>query len=298
MRDRTAAHAGGDWRDAGGDRRDAAAAPSPEAPPSPLDRIAVVLHEPQDLVNVALLIRAMKNMGLGRLRVVRPGEPFDPRRIDGIAHGTQDVVEAAELPDGLDEALADATWVVGTSARRRAERVEWWSPEEAAERLLARAAEGDVALLFGREDRGLSNEDLDRCHAVVSVPVSPAHPSMNLAHAAVVIFYELRKAALRAGEASRRDLTSKKRRHTPPATVEDLEAFFAAWERAMREIGLFHGVDPVPKMRSFRNIFQRADLDRREVKLLQAAAYEAIHYAERERARARQEVERSGTAGD
>ncbi len=258
---------------------------------SPLDRIVVVLHEPQDLVNVALVVRAMKNMGLRRLRVVRPGEPFDPHRIDGIAHGTEDLVAATRLLGSLEEALADLTYVVGTSARRRAERVQWWSAAEAAERLVGSDADREVALLFGREDRGLSNEELDLCHAVISIPVSPEHPSLNLGHAAAILFYELRKAALRAGEAVGRDLSSKKRRHTPPATVEELERFFGVWERAMHEIGLFHGVDPGPKMRSFRSIFQRSDADRREVKLLQAAAYEIIHYAERERARARQELE-------
>lgn len=255
-----------------------------------LNGVVVVLHEPQDLVNVALVIRAMKNMGLGRLRVVRPGEPFDPWRISGIAHDTEDLLEAAELPNSLDEALADATLVVGTSARRRAERVQWWTPTEVADQVVGRA--GQVAILFGREDRGLSNQDLDRCHAVVSIPVSPAHPSMNLGQAAAIIFYELRKAALRAGEASKPDLSAKTRRAAPPASVDELEALFAAWEQAMSEIRFFHGIDPLPKMRSFRNIFQRADLDRREAKLVQAAAYEVIHFAARERARAREETKR------
>lgn len=263
----------------------------------PLDRVIVVLHEPRDLVNVALVIRAMKNMGLARLRVVRPVEPFDPWRIDGIAHDTHDIVAAAELPDSLEEALADTGFVVGTSARRRAERVEWWTPEEAADSVLEHAVGRDVAILLGREDRGLSNRDLDRCHAVISIPVSPEHPSLNVAHAAAIVFYELRKAALGAGAARPRDLSTKKRRHTPPARVEDLEALFAAWERAMSEIGLFHGVDPLPKMRSFRNIFQRADMDRREVDLMRAAAYEVIRHAERERARARQELEAASGGG-
>ena len=258
---------------------------------SPLERIVVVLHEPQDLVNVALVIRAMKNMGLRRLRLVRPAEPFDPYRIDGIAHDTEDLVAATRQFTSLEEALADLTYVVGTSARRRAERVEWWEPGGAAERLLAPEPDRELGLLFGREDKGLSNRDLDLCHAAISIPVAPEHPSLNLGHAAAIIFYELRKRALLAGEAPGRDLSSKKRRTTPPATVEELERFFRVWERAMDEIGLFHGVDPEPKMRSFRSLFQRADADRRELKLLQAAAYEVIHYAERERARVRQELQ-------
>lgn len=268
----------------------------------PLKRIVVVLHEPQDLVNVALVVRAMSNMGLHRLRVVRPAEAFDPYRIEGIAHDTSDIVAGIRLLDTLDDALTDAACVLGTSARRRAERVAWWSPEEAAGRILERARSGTVALLFGREDKGLSNEDLDRCHAVVSIPADPEHPSLNLGHAAAILFYELRKAALLAGLAEARQMPPKRRREAPPATSAEMAAFFQVWEDAMSEVGLFHGVDPGSKMRSFRRLFLRADPDRRELGLLQAAAYEVLHYVRREAARLRQEVEgecggRSGRQG-
>lgn len=258
--------------------------------PSLLDRVFVVLHRPNDLVNVALVIRAMKNMELSRLRIVRPDEPFDPRRLEGIAHGTGDLIAATELHETLDAALGDASWVLGSSARRRSSRQQWWTPADAAPRILQRAEGADVALLFGPEDRGLSNAELDRCHAVLSVPVSPDHPSLNLAHAALLVFYELRLEALRRGEAERRDLSSKQRRTTAPASAEALEAFFSLWEEAMEVVGLFHGIEPLPKMRTFRSIFQRAELDLRELGLLEAAAYEVIHYAERERARARQRL--------
>jgi TrmH family RNA methyltransferase len=247
----------------------------------------VVLHEPQDLVNIALIVRAMKNMGLSRLRVVRPTE-FDAYRIEGIAHETEDVVRGAELFHKLDEALADMTYVVGTTARRRASRQLWWTPEDAAWAMVPRAERGPIALLFGREDRGLSNEALDRCHALISIPTSPEHPSMNLAHAALIVFYELRKAAVETTDLEGRDLSHKKRQTTPPASVEELESFFSTWERALETLGFFRGIDPVPKMRSFRSLFQRTDPDRRELGLLQAAAHEIIHFAERERARARE----------
>ena len=277
-----------------------AAARAPEAVPedgavtrSVPEGLVVVLHEPNDLVNVALVIRAMKNMGLSRLRVVRPAEPLDPYRLEGIAHGTDDLIARLERFESLNEAIADAAWVLGSSARRRSSRQQWWTPADAAPRILDRAATGGVALLFGPEDRGLSNEELDRCHAVISVPTSPEHPSLNLAHAALLVFYELRLERLRRGEAVDRDLSSKQRRTTPPASAEELERFFEVWQEAMETVGLFHGIDPLPKMRTFRTIFQRAELDRRELGLLEAAAYEVIHYAERERARARQRLEGS-----
>jgi TrmH family RNA methyltransferase len=259
---------------------------------SALDRTVVVLDEPQDLVNIALTVRAMKNMGLDRLRVVRPAE-YDAYRITGIAHDTEDVVERIEVYDTLAEGLEDVQFVLGATARRRSSRQSWSTPEEAAAHIVGRSDR--VALLFGREDRGLSNEKLDLCHGLVSIPTNPRHTSMNLGHAAVIVFYELRKAVERAEGAEPRDLSYKRRRQSPIATHEELEAFFTIWETAMHDIGLFHGIDPLPKMRSFRSLFQRADLDRREVGLLQAAAYEAIHFAARERKRAREHAEAEAT---
>ena len=249
-----------------------------------LDRTVIVLHEPQDVVNIALVVRAMKNMGLSRLRLVNPAE-FDAWRITGIAHDTHDVVERVRVFDDLASALADVGYALGATARRRSTRQDWWNPEEAAARLGARDA--SLAVVFGREDRGLSNEALDLCHGLVCIPTNPEHTSMNLAHAAVIIMYELRKAALGAEDWTERDLSFKERRQTPPALHAELEAFFDTWQQAMEEIGLFHGIDPIPKMRSFRNMFQRADLDRRELGLILATAYEVLNFAEREKKRAR-----------
>ncbi len=253
------------------------------APNDQLDQTFIILHEPQNLVNIALVIRAMKNMGLTRLRLVRPAV-FDVWRIGGIAHDTSDIAERVELFDDLPAALADANYVLGVTARRRAHRQEWWSPDEAARTLSARGE--PLAIVFGREDRGLSNDALDHCHGLVSIPTNPEHSSMNLAHAAVIIFYELRQAVLGSVDWTARDMSFKKRRQTPPASHEDLEDFFQKWRLAMEEIGLFHGIDPIPKMRSFRSLFQRADLDLREVGLIKATAFEILNFAEREKRRA------------
>lgn len=257
-----------------------------------LDRTCIVLHEPQDVVNIALVIRAMKNMGLSRLRLVNPAE-FDAWRITGIAHDTEDVVERIRIFDDLPSALADVSYVLGATARRRSTRHEWWSPEGAATEFASPAGgrEGRLAVVFGREDRGLSNEALDLCHGLVCIPTNPDHTSMNLAHAAVIILYELRKAALGPADWEGRELEGKRRRRTPPALHGELEEFFDIWERAMEEAGLFHGIDPAPKMRSFRNIFQRADLDRRELGLLLAVAYEVLNFARREKKRARERAD-------
>lgn len=250
---------------------------------SALSRFVVILHEPQKLVNVALVVRAMKNMGLEKLRIVRCREPFDPDRLEGIAHDTHDVVAATKLYESLDEALANVSLVVGTSARRRASRIRWWMPADAAVHLLEQAPTTAVALLFGPEDRGLSNPELDRCHTVISIPTEPGHPSLNLGHAALLVFYEIRNAAVRAGQAELPDLTQKKRRQCPPATAAERESFFQLWEDALETIDFFQDVDATTKMRYFRSIFQRIDLDQRELGLLRSVAYEITHYARRVR---------------
>lgn len=251
---------------------------------APLDGLVVVLHRPRDLVNIALVIRAMKNMGLARLRVVDAGE-WDEVRLEGIAHGTMDLIRAAGHFDTLEAALADAVRVVGTTARRRTHPREWSTPEEAAPELLARTSDGPVALVFGPEDRGLTNEELDLCHELLSIPANPDHPTLNLAHAALLVFYEMRRAARRAGAVGTRDLSPGKDRTAPPSTAGELEEFFGVWRDALDTVGFFHGIEPGPKMRSFRSLFRRADPDRRELGLLEAAAYEVIHYARRLRAR-------------
>src|SRR3954451_4715803 len=169
-----------------------------------LEGIVVVLWQTQDHVNVAGTIRAMKNFGLARLRLVSPAL-WDPWRIEGIAHGTQDVVERTELFDTLDEALADCQYVVGMTARARRAKRAVARPRDLAPELLTRGREageggaGPVALLFGREDKGLSNEALDLCHRPCIIPTTPGHSSLNLAQAVLLTAYELWMAA--AGQA-------------------------------------------------------------------------------------------------
>ena len=189
-----------------------------------LARFVVVLYQPQDLVNIALVIRAMKNMGLSRLRLVSPAE-FDGYRITGIAHDTEDVVEAVELFDDFDSAVGDAVRVAATTARRRSSRQTWSDPESGASSLVDRSSDGTIAIVFGREDKGLPNEILDRCHESICIPTNPSHSSLNLGHAAVILFYEIRRAVDRAIGLESRDLSGKRRDQAPPATAEQLEQF-------------------------------------------------------------------------
>lgn len=241
---------------------------------NPLDHVCIVLDEPQDLVNIAGVIRAMKNMGLSRLRLVRPAE-FDPWRITGIAHRSADIVDSTEQYDTLDAALADAVYVVGTTARARTAKRNYGRPRALAPAILDRTARGLVAILFGREDRGLSNEALDRCHTVAIIPTAPEYPSLNLAHAVLILAYELFLAA--GGED--RPLPSGKRR-SEAASARDLEAMFQALEAALHAIEFFKGREPESVMRTLRTLFARAEPDLREARLVRAIGFEVTHYLE------------------
>ena len=244
-----------------------------------LDGIVVVLWQTQDHVNIAGTIRAMKNFGLTRLRLVSPAL-WDPWRIEGIAHGTQDVVQRAQLFDTLEEALADCQYVVGMTARARRAKRAVARPRDLAAELLARgrqAAEvGPVALLFGREDKGLSNEALDLCHRTCIIPTNPAHASLNLAQAVLLTAYELWMAAAGGSQEFR-----PPRRTAPPPSVEFLEIVFADLERALWAIDFFKTRNTESVMRTLRELVRRADVDHREAGFIRAMAIEVIKYLKR-----------------
>lgn len=242
------------------------------------ENVVVVLNEPQDLVNVAGSARAMMNMGLRRLRLVQPAE-YDERRITGIAHGAEVILERIEFPDTLDAALADAVHVVGTTARRRADRHVWEHPREAAPDLVVRAHDerGPVALVFGREDVGLTNEQLDRCDRILTVPTDRRRSSLNLAQAVLVIAYELRMA----GPGSDVKLP-RPRRDALPATSEQFQRLFEDMERALDRIDFYAPRNPDIILRTFRAIYRRADLDVREANLVRSMFIEFRKYIEKE----------------
>lgn len=235
--------------------------------------IVVVLHEPQELANIAHVIRAMKNFGLADLRLVSPQE-FDAYRIEGIAHRSADVLARVAHFDDLDAALADCVHVAGFSARERTAKRSGQRPRDAAAETLAREADGTVALLFGREDKGLSNAALDRCHRIVTVPSGPDYPSLNLGHAVAIALYEL---ALARGAGERP--FKAPRREALQATAAQLEALFADTEAALRAIGFFKAHVEVQVLRTLRDLVHRVPLDEREAKLLRAMAIKVARRA-------------------
>jgi TrmH family RNA methyltransferase len=242
---------------------------------SALDNVVVVLHEPQNLVNIAGVVRAMKNMGLARLRLVNPAE-FDGWRIGGIAHRSQDIVEKAEIFETLDEALADSVFVVGTTARARTAHRNYVRPRDIAPKVVEHAQEGPVALVFGREDRGLGNEALDLCHMAAIIPTNPDYSSLNLAQAALLMSYEIFLAAQEETGPLPRG-----RRSTRPATVEELENTYAALEQGLHRIEFYKAREPAAIMRTLRTLVSRSEPDLQEAGLLRAIGFEMAKYFDR-----------------
>ena len=254
-------------------------------PDSVLSNVHVVLFEPQNQINIAAVIRAMKNMGVSSLRLVRPVE-YDPYRVEGIAHDTADIIERIRHFDDLDAALADCVHVAAYTARRRAAKWIVRDPRQSAADVIAAAPHGPVALLFGREDKGLPNEALDRARTVVNIPTTD-HASLNLAQAVLVALYELHVAA---GDATR--AIAPPRDEAPPATSEQYERLFANASEALEIIAFFKTRFPEHIMRSVRSLAFRANPDAREIELMRAMAIEVVRATERERKQHRVELER------
>ena len=225
-------------------------------------------------MNIAATVRAMKNMGVSRLRLVNAVE-FDPWRLEGIAHDTHDVIQQIETFTGLEAALADCVRVAGFTARRRAATRPVATPRECADELLGFAADGPVALLFGREDHGLSNEALDRAHLVVTIPTTE-HASLNLAQAVLVALYELHLAA---ADATRRMRGPRKEARAP--TTEEYELFFSDAARTLEQMDFFKTRNAEHIMRTVRSLAYRAAPDARELALMRAMAIEVVRTIER-----------------
>jgi TrmH family RNA methyltransferase len=235
----------------------------------------LVLVNPQDIVNIASAVRIAKNFGIQQMRLVNP-EVFDPYRIEGIAHNTADLVARIELFDSLEGAIGDCVFTTVLTARERAAKRRVLRPKEAALALLEESVAGPVAMVAGREDSGLTNAELDLCHAVVTISTDPAHRSLNLAQAVAILAYE--SWNVRGGE----DLPLKPpRNQAAPATSQQLEELFADWSRALWAIDFFKTRLPDNVMRSFREIVFRAAPDGREASLLRAMGIEVVRFLDR-----------------
>jgi tRNA (cytidine32/uridine32-2'-O)-methyltransferase len=209
--------------------------------------------------NIGATARAMRTMGLERLTLVAPAE-FPSPQATARAAGADDVLERARVCAGLEEALADCRFVIGASARLRALPWPAVSPREAAPRLLAEAAQGEVAVVFGRESSGLTNDELARCHALLHIPSNPGYSSLNLAMAVQIVAYELRLASL--------EEIAPVEREDPLASLEDLERFYEHLERTLVAAGFLNPDNPRHLMLRMRRLFSRALPEDKEVRIL------------------------------
>ena len=240
-----------------------------------LNAVTVVLYESQDQINIGAIVRAMKNMGVHDLRLIRPCA-YDPTRIEQVAHDTRDIVERIRHFDTIDEALADCVRVIAFSGRRRAARWLRHTPRTAATDLLEYAESGRVAIMFGREDHGLPNDALDRAHAVATIPTTE-HFSLNVAQACLLALYELH---VQAGDVTRRIAGPKHAAGTP--SMAEFEQTFADASSALEAIAYFKTRNPELVMRAVRSMVFRAAPDARELLLVRTAAIEVLRTIERE----------------
>ena len=210
--------------------------------------------------NIGAVARAMKNMGLADLALVNP-RSFPHEDATARAAGAEDVLQAARVFASLDEAIGDCTWVAGASARARTIGWPSMAPRECASRLVQEGTHGIAAVVFGPEKSGLTNDDLDRCNTLLTIPTEPGFSSLNLAMAVQVLVYELRVAAMTGIEEMREP-------ESPAATATERENFYAHLEQVLMRSGFLDPENPRLLMRRLRRLFVKAELDQNEVNIL------------------------------
>lgn len=227
----------------------------------PAANVVVVLNELQREVNLGSTVRALLNTGFSRLRLVAP-VAYDRARIDDMAHRSAALVEGIEHFAALEPALADVAYVVGFTARPRADR-RAHALTEVGPLLRQLAAQSSLALLFGREDWGLDNAAIERCTHLVHIPTDPAYPSLNLADAVLLALYELRRAPAASG--------AQGPAAPLPATHLDQAATLELFDAMLRALkfGRTEG-SHAASLRILRDLLARAAPDEREIALVQA----------------------------
>jgi TrmH family RNA methyltransferase len=225
-----------------------------------LNRIRIVLVRTSHPGNIGAAARAMKTMGLSRFYLVAP-ESFPHEQATAMASGATDMLEGAIVCATLAEALAGTTLAVGASARRREIVAEVLTPAEAAPRLLHEAAgNSNVALVFGNETFGLSNDELGCCQCLMSIPANPDYSSLNLAAAVQVAAYELRLQAMDETAWSPPDIDA--------ADLADVERFYVELEKTLIGIGFLDPESPKRLMPKLRRLFARTRLATEELNIL------------------------------
>lgn len=241
-----------------------------------LENIRIVLVNTSHPGNIGSAARAMKNMGLSRLYLVAPKD-FPAEKAVWRAASALDVLDNAVVVDTLDEAIADCALVVGTSARER--RIPWplMNPRECGERVYKEATKHEVALIFGREDRGLTNEELHKCNYHVHIPACEEYSSLNLGAAVQVICYEVRMAFLAMNADASASLTFDDW-DMPPANAEALERYYEHLQETLEKLGFLEPNNPRQTMTRLRRLYGRIRLDKMELSILRGVLTATQNY--------------------
>lgn len=221
-----------------------------------LSNIRIVLVRPRGSGNVGSIARAMKNMGAAELAIVGKARTRSFWARAMAVHG-RDILSEAKCWDTIREAVADCTLVVGTTCRRGLYRRHSQPPREVAPDIVAAAQTGKVALIFGPEDHGLSNKDLEPCQLLITIPSHPDYESLNVAQAAIICLYEIYLASLMPS--------------APPeiqrAPVDDVERLFDRMRTTLLKIGFLDSENPEHMLLAFRRILGRAGLEDTDVRI-------------------------------
>jgi tRNA/rRNA methyltransferase len=233
-----------------------------------LGRFAVVLKQPRYPENIGSAARAMRNMGIHRLVVVDPQQCDLTRVLKLATHAAFDVVENMTVCESLGEALAPFSYVVGTTARLGGQRALVHTPGRMAARLVSLARENDVALVFGPEDRGLTNEDIRLCHELINIPTAD-FASLNLAQAVMIVCYEVYQASRREGTDFSPRLASR----------HELDGMYAQVRDLLIRINYVNPENPDYWMNKLRHFFTRMQLRAKEVSIIRGICRQVDWYA-------------------
>ena len=221
-----------------------------------LANIRIVLVRPRGSGNIGSIARAMKNMGQNELAIVGRARTRSFWARAMAVHG-RDILANAKCCDSIRQAIGDCALVVGTTCRSGLYRRHSQTPREVAPEIVAAARNGKVALIFGPEDHGLSNKDLEHCQLLMTIPTHPDYPSLNVAQAVVICLYELYLATLAPAENA----------GIQRAPAEDVERLFDRMQTVLLKIGFLDSENPEHMLLAFRRILGRAGLEDKDVRI-------------------------------
>ncbi len=242
-----------------------------------MNNINIVLVEPQGPLNVGSVCRAMMNFGFSNLRLVNPCSAYGSLDARRMALAAESILNDAQVFATLEAALADCHLAFGTTRRFGKYREDCINPEQMAAQALSQSAAARIALVFGREDRGLHTSELDLCQRFVTIPTDDAYPSMNLSHAVALLLYEIRKHAIRGQSGDPTDVTT-----AATAAAAQVENMFQHMRRTLVAVDYLDHQNPDHILRAFRRLFGRTGLSDREVRILQGL-WSRIDWIEAER---------------